>query len=779
MERARIECRVRGMVQGVGFRPAVYRLASGLGLGGFVKNDELGVLIEAEGPKDDLDLFIRKLGSEAPCASRIDSVETRPVSPLGEMLFRIADTDAVSGEPALPVSPDLGICGDCRSELLDPKDRRYFYPFINCTNCGPRFSIIKAMPYDRPMTTMAGFEMCPECRKEYNNPKDRRFHAQPNACPACGPRLRLIPPDGKEEPGHDSRLTILRCASLFKDGAILAIKAIGGFHLACDARNSEAVAKLRKRKARDEKPFAVMFPDLQSARIYAEITGEVEKMLRSPAAPVVISRRTRLPSGGLAPEVAPGNPFIGVLLPYSPLHELLLNSFGGPLVMTSGNRSDEPVCYGDDDALARLGGIADWHLLNDRPICMRTDDSVVFALQSLPEGGTATCVQDIIVHRRSRGFSPAGFAQNPPFASAILAVGAELKSTFCMASGKEAVVSHHIGDLKHPLAMDSFEEAVGHYSRLFSFEPEYLARDMHPMYMSSKWALEKHAALAAAGRVIAVQHHHAHIAACLAENRWEGPAIGLAMDGSGYGSDASVWGGEILLADLRDFTRIGRLRPLLMPGGDRAVEEIWRLGCACLFEIDPDPGRWGTSSLLGNSPLFFKMLKDRIQCPEASSLGRLFDAVAAICGLRNRTSYEGQAAAELEWAMEGAQLPEKPAYSFAMSTEALIELDWRPVVAAVAEDAAAGRPKAEISLHFHSAVIEALASAASLAAKRSATRAVALSGGCFLNSCLLSGLSRRLESAGLRVLLHKRLPPGDGCVSYGQAMVAEAIIKDR
>ena len=733
--RIRARVRVEGTVQGVGFRPFVYRLAGELGLAGFVLNDEHGVLLEVEGSADALDLFLRRLRAEAPPLATVEHIQTQDLAPTGEDGFAILESER-RGEPDAPVSPDSAICDDCLRELFDPGDRRHRHPFINCTNCGPRFTIVRGVPYDRPLTTMAGFEMCAACRAEYEDPGDRRFHAQPNACPACGPSL-------------SGRLPI----QALRDGAVVAVKGLGGYHLACDCLNETAVAQLRRRKHREDKPFALMAADLPAARALVELTTVEEELLVGRARPIVIARRR--PDAAVAPSVSPGSPDLGVMLPYTPLHHLLLRDFGGSLVMTSGNVSDEPIAYRDDDALARLGGIADFFVMHDRPIHMRTDDSVVRSTSRGP-----------LMLRRSRGYVPDSIDLPVPATRPLLACGAELKSTFCLAKGRRAWVSHHIGDLENWETLGSFREGVEHFERLFAVEPEVVAHDLHPDYLSTKEALDREGV-----RLVGVQHHHAHLAACLAEHGETGPAVGAIFDGTGYGDDGTVWGGELLVGGLTGFERAGMLRPVRLPGGTAAIREPWRMACSWLLAADasflPDtlagevaPDRWGAVTALARSGM---------ASPITTSMGRLFDAVAALCGVRTTVNYEGQAAAELEAI---ADRREEGAYPLPLTGEPLL-LDARETVAAALRDLSAG--PAIVSARFHNAVAAATAAACRRAAAAHGLDTVVLSGGVFQNRLLLERTAAALDGMGLRVLVPERLPPNDGGISYGQAAVAAAL----
>ena len=729
----RLRIRVEGVVQGVGFRPFVHRLATELGLDGFVRNDERGVVIEVEGDGAAVAALLTRLPAEAPPLASVEHVEEEALPVCGERGFAIVDS-AAAGAPDALVSPDVAVCADCLRELFDPADRRHRYPFINCTNCGPRFTIVRGVPYDRPLTTMAGFAMCAACEAEYHDPADRRFHAQPNACPDCGPR---------PAPPLDVAVAALR------DGAIVAVKGIGGFHLACLAGDEDAVARLRARKHREEKPFALMAADLRAADELV-VVGSVEAaLLRGRDRPIVIAPRR--PGAAVARAGAPSTRELGVMLPYSPLHHLLLRGAGEPLVMTSGNVSDEPIAYRDDDAIERLGAIADLVLQHDRPIHTRTDDSVLRVARGRP-----------LPLRRSRGAVPSALALPVAAERDVLACGAELKSTFCVARGRRAWVGHHIGDLKNAETLASFEEGVAHFERLFAVAPAVVAHDLHPDYLSTTYALAREDV-----EHVAVQHHHAHLAACLAEHGETGPAVGAIFDGAGLGTDGTVWGGEILAGDLRGFERCGHLWPVPLPGGDAAAREPWRMACAWRMAAggDPrplrgvDPDRWHAIARLAETG---------VAAPPTTSVGRLFDAVAALCGLRLEVSYEGQAAMELEAACDAS---ERGAYPLAAVSGVL---DARETILAVERDVARGLATGVIAARFHHALADATADdCARLAADRGLD-AVVLSGGAFQNRRLLERTAERLARAGLRVLVPERLPPNDGGISFGQAAVAAA-----
>jgi hydrogenase maturation protein HypF len=728
----RVRARVEGTVQGVGFRPFVYRLASELDLAGFVFNDERGVLVEIEGGDSAVEGFLRRLAEEAPPLASIEAVRPRDVAPAGERGFRILASPH-GGEPEALVSPDTATCDDCLRELFDPADRRYRYPFVNCTNCGPRFTIVRGVPYDRPLTTMAGFELCPRCAAEYEDPSDRRFHAQPNACPECGPTLALGDLRG------DAALSAAVAA--LREGSVVAVKGIGGYHLACLAAREPAVAALRARKHREDKPFAVMAGSLAAARELVSLTDEEAALLAGRDRPIVLAPRR--PDAPVAASVAPRSADLGVLLPYSPLHHLLLADVGEPLVMTSGNVSDEPIAHEDDDALERLNGIADLVLHHDRPIHTRTDDSVLRAVPA----------RRPLLMRRSRGFVPDALTL-PLETRPLLACGAELKSTFCVAKGARAWVGHHIGDLKSYEVLRAYEAGVEHFERLFAIAPEVVVHDEHPDYLSTRYALAREGV-----ETVAVQHHHAHLAACLAEHGETGRAAGAIYDGSGFGRDGAVWGGELLVGDLRDFERAGHLWPVRLPGGDAAVGQPWRMAVAWLLEAGwdgplPGPDRRRAEQV-------GELVRTGLSSPWTTSMGRLFDAVAALCGLRDEVTYEGQAAVELE----AVAVPEeRGAYD-------MPGLDARPTILAIAEDLARGTDPAVVSARFHNTVARATAEGLTAAGKE----IVVLSGGVFQNRRLLTATRDALEALGHRVLVPERLPPNDGGISYGQAAVAARV----
>jgi hydrogenase maturation protein HypF len=760
---SRVRARVEGTVQGVGFRPYVYRLAGELGVAGHVLNDSRGVVVEVEAAPETVERFLARLAAEAPPLARVERVVAEPLEETGERGFAIRESPR-DGEPRAAVTPDSATCSDCLAEVFDPGDRRFRYPFTNCTNCGPRFTIVRNVPYDRAHTTMAGFTMCTECRREYEDPRDRRFHAQPNACPQCGPRAALEHAGGGSPADTEARDAIEAAARALLSGAIVAVKGLGGFHLACRADDESVVAELRKRKHREDKPFALMTRDLDGARELVELAPAEAELLVSSRRPVVLARRRA--EARVAGAVAPASRDLGLMLPYSPLHHLLLADAGEPLVMTSGNTSDEPIAYRDEDARERLADIADLFLLHDRPIETRTDDSVV----RVAAGRTQLL-------RRSRGYVPAETALPVASDAQLLACGAEQKNTFGVAKGGRAWVGHHIGDLENWETLSSFTEGIAHFQRLFAVEPEVVAHDLHPEYLSTKHAMELDGV-----RLVGVQHHHAHLAACLAEHGETGPAVGAIFDGTGYGSDGTVWGGELLVGDLSRFERVGMLFPVRLPGGAAAVRQPWRMACAWLTEALGHEALEGAPAiprgLSGRvTPVAWRhvceLARTGVASPLTTSMGRLFDAVAALCGIRAEVNYEGQAAVELE---AGSDPGEERAYALPVEGEGggPLVMDARAAVAEIARELEEGVTIPLVAARFHNAVAEATARACVLAAGRGETETVVLSGGVFQNRRLLQRASALLGAAGLRVLVPERLPPNDGGIAYGQLAVAAA-----
>ena len=758
----RTALRVEGIVQGVGFRPFVYSLATGLGLGGLVGNDVDGVFAEIEGPPAAVGEFLRRLEREAPPLARIERVTTSVLPPAGTATFMIAPSGphAPDGRRGTLIAADTATCADCLRELSDPADRRYRYPFINCTNCGPRFTIVRDVPYDRPLTTMAGFTMCEPCAAEYHDPADRRYHAQPVCCPACGPRLALLgaagEPRDREEPlGGDP---LERAAELLRDGRIVAVKGLGGYHLAADAAHDDAVAALRARKHREDKPFAVLAAGLAAARALCEVDDAAAALLTSRARPIVLLPRR--PGAAVAPAAAPGNRHLGIMLPYTPLHHLLAGAMAGPILLTSGNVSDEPIAYRDEDALARLSGIADAFLTHDRAIHIRTDDSVTRVFRGRP-----------LPVRRSRGYVPEPVAVPSGFPRQVLACGAELKNTFCLAKERHAFVSHHIGDLENVETLRSFTEGIEHIRRLFDIDPRVVAYDLHPEYLSTKYALDLDDV-----DLVGVQHHHAHIASCLADNGCppgSGRVIGVAFDGTGYGADGTLWGGEFLVADYAGFERAGHLAPVPLPGGQAAIRQPWRMAAAYLEAASLDPEHLAVARRnAAQWPAVVAMARKGLNAPLTSSAGRLFDAVAALLGVRDAINYEGQAAIELE---QRADPAERGAYRAGIDAGAPFRVHGADLIRAAAADLAAGGvPPAVIAARFHNGVAAAVEAACLRLRERHGLTTVALSGGVFQNVLLLNQVVTRLEGRGFTVLTHSRVPCNDGGISLGQAVIAAA-----
>lgn len=745
---------VTGVVQGVGFRPFVYGLATELGLDGFVGNDSEGVFIEVEGSRATLDGFAERLIEEAPPLARIESVRSAQIRPNGATGFEIVKSVAATVGTTL-VSPDLSTCDDCLAELDDPEDRRYRYPFLNCTNCGPRFTITLRTPYDRPDTTMAPFEMCDACRAEYGNPSDRRFHAQPNACERCGPRIRVESPKGAEIEGDP--IGLVRTA--IAECQIVAIRGVGGFHLACDATADQAVKRLRERKRRVDQPFALMVSDAATAERLVHLTTEERELLLSRERPIVLARARD--DGGVSPLVAPGNRLLGVMLPYTPLHQLLLEP-GDVWVMTSGNLSSEPIVTGNDEALSALGAIADLFCLHDRDIHVPCDDSVVRILDGVE-----------LPVRRSRGYAPYPVAlpfDVPP----ILATGGELKATFCLADKRQAFMSQHIGDMENIETLNAFARAVAHMEDLFRIESEVIATDLHPGYLSTQWAER----VAGDRPVVHVQHHHAHIASVMAENGINETVIGFSFDGTGYGPDGTIWGGEVLIGDYDSMERVARLRPVPLPGGDAAVERPYRMALAHLYAAGLE-WRDDLPPVLACDPLELNVVRTQLErelnTVPTSSMGRLFDAVASLAGVRHEVTYEAQAAIELEALLEPFNPePSTPVgYHFGMEMAGdLIEIDPGPVVGAVVDDVRSGVSQGEIASRFHNAVISMIVEVAQILRSSHGLQTVGLSGGVFQNVRIASGASAALRQAKFNVLTHQLVPPNDGGLALGQAVIA-------
>ncbi len=750
---------VRGVVQGVGFRPFVYRLAREHRLAGWVLNTSGSVEIEVEGEEPAVARFLEEMRGSPPPMARIEEIAAAPLAPQGHKGFRIIESRPEPGQYQL-VSPDIATCEACRREVLSPGDRRYRYPFTNCTNCGPRFTIIEDIPYDRSLTTMRGFTMCPLCRREYDDPLDRRFHAQPNACPVCGPSLALVDRDGAPAGAGD---VIQAAGGLLRDGQILALKGLGGFQLACDATDDEAVKTLRGRKHRPSKPLAVMMAGLEDIRRHCLVSPEEERLLLSGQSPIVLLRWRREESSVCA-GVAPGLNYLGVMLPCTPLHHLLTREAGCPLVMTSGNLSEEPIARDNDEALARLGRIADFFLLHNRDIYARYDDSVSLVEDDLPR-----------VVRRARGYAP--FPISLPFESRpVLACGAEEKNTFCLTRDRHAFVSQHIGDMENEETLEHFEKTIDLYRRLFRIEPEVIACDLHPEYLPTRYAHR----LVAGGsglRLVPVQHHHAHIASCLVENGRQDPVIGVAFDGTGYGSDGTIWGGEFLVADLVGFRRVGHLEPVPMPGGAAAIRKPYRMALGYLLALLGWDFSLRELRLFGHIDpgelvVVGRQIERRVNSPLTSSAGRLFDAVSALAGVRGEVDYEAQAAIELEMLADG-NAKASLVYPYNVSEEdgcRVVRLG--DLVTAVVEDVKSGVDPGALSTKFHWTMAAMIVEVCRAVSRDTGIRAVALSGGVFQNRLLFRLTLDGLRRAGLEVLTHRLVPCNDGGISLGQAAIA-------
>lgn len=755
----RVQIHLQGVVQGVGFRPFVFRMAQRCALRGQIQNNNAGVQIDLEGEPQAIEQFIADITSNPPPLSSIQLLERlNDLAPLNYDDFRIVESSS-SFEKPFSVSPDIATCSDCLRELFDLSDRRYRFPFINCTNCGPRFTIIEAVPYDRVRTTMRDFEMCEKCRAEYENPLDRRFHAEPIACPQCGPKLYVADAEGREvnPPGDPAEYT----KHLLAQGFIVAVKGIGGFHLACDASNPEAVTRLRRRKLREDKPFAMMAGSVEAIKRFCNVSATEEDLLASSQRPVVLLTRrdeTLLPNA-----VAPQSGTFGFMLPYSPLHHLLLENVESPLVMTSGNISDEPICHTDDDALKRLKRVADFFLLHNRRIHRRTDDSIA----RVRSGGRAS------VLRRSRGHAPLPLKLSFNSERTILACGAELKNTFCFTRESQAYLSHHIGDLQNLETFESFTQGIDDYQRFFNVYPEVVAYDLHPEYLSTKFALSLYNV-----SKVAVQHHHAHIASCMVDNKVEGEVIGVAMDGLGYGTDARLWGGEFFAADLARADRLAHLDYVPMPGGTKAISEPWRMAAIYLHRVFGDDFLELAIPFVSRLPRrawsnLQSMVASDLNCPETSSMGRLFDAISSLVGVADVVNYEGQAAIALEAIADKDCLA---GYEFNLDFERGLIYE-SSVIRSVVADLLAGTPAPIISAKFHQAVVDLIVAVALRIKEQRRLNRVVLSGGVFQNFLLLERVRRQLESQSFEVFTHSRVPPNDGGISLGQAAVAHALIQ--
>ncbi|MBN1643836.1 MAG: carbamoyltransferase HypF [Dehalococcoidales bacterium] len=755
---------VRGVVQGVGFRPFVFRLARQHHLCGWVRNTSGNVEIEAEGDSAEVRSFLNELKTQSPPMAHIEHIRAAFSEPAGYTDFVIQESLSREGKYQL-VSPDIATCHDCRDEIFNPENRRFHYPFTNCTNCGPRFTIIEDIPYDRPKTTMREFKMCPRCKREYDDPSDRRFHAQPNACPDCGPQLELVDANGEKVKCAD---VIEKAGRLLKQGKILAIRGLGGFQLACDATNQTAVELLRERKKRPAKPFAVMAATLNDIEKYCRVSHEEEQLLESAESPIVLLRR-KSRTFDIAPAVAPDLRYMGMMLPYTPLHHLLLREAGLPLIMTSGNLSEEPIAKDNDEALSRLKNIADYFLLHNREIYARYDDSVYMVEEKKP---TAL--------RRARGYAP--YPIHLPFKSKqILACGAELKNTFCLTRDEHAFVSQHIGDMENEETLEHFENTIGLYKRLFRIEPEIIACDMHPEYLPSKYA--HRVATEQKSRLVQVQHHHAHIASCMVENGIENPVIGVAFDGVGYGTDGAIWGGEFLVADRADFQRAGHFEYVPMPGGAAAIKEPYRMALGYIYSLLGEDFSLKGLPLAKLNPVEIDIIRQqvrkRVNCPPTSSAGRLFDAVAALAGLSYEVSYEAEAAIALEMLATGKKGNRDRLYPVSLEEQnGLAVVKLGELFAAIIADLRKQIPPAEVSLKLHRTIAGVVTYTCMCICAYNGIKQVALSGGVFQNRLLLGLTTEGLKEAGFEVFTHHLVPCNDGGLSLGQAVIAN-FKKDR
>lgn len=757
---------IRGAVQGVGFRPFVFRLASDLKLPGWVHNSPQGVFVEVEGEKRDLETFLFRLQQDKPAPSFIQSLEYTYLDPVHFTGFEIRQS-AVSGAKTTLILPDIAACEKCLSEVFDPGNRRYRYPFTNCTHCGPRFTIIESLPYDRPNTSMKSFEMCPACRREYENPQDRRFHAQPNACPLCGPALALWDASGALISSRDAALR--EAAGAVREGKIVAVKGLGGFHLVANAGNAQAVDTLRQRKHREEKPFALMYPSLEQIREDCVVSPLEARLLCSPESPIVLlERKAEGSRQAIASNIAPNNPYLGAMLPYTPLHHLLMREIGFPVIATSGNLSDEPICIDEREALVRLSGIADLFLVHNRPIVRHVDDSIVRVV-----------LDREIVLRRARGYAPLPVHCRGQVSDS-LAVGAHLKNAVALSVENNVFLSQHIGDLENREASEAFQGVIQSFRRLYRIDPVQVIADLHPDYLSTRFARD------CGIPMVSIQHHYAHVAACMAENEIDGRVLGVSWDGTGYGTDGTIWGGEFLLTDETGFTRIAALRRFRLPGGTPAVKEPRRTALGVLYEIlgskvfeekNSVPVRFFSEK---EASVLARMLQKGIQSPWTTSAGRLFDAVASISGLRQLIKYEGQAAMELEFAIKCEKetglypfiIEGAPGSGPGVAQPAMI-VDWEPMIRSILDDVGNAIPLASVSIKFHNTLVEMIVEVA----RKVAEQRVLLTGGCFQNKYLLENAVRRLEQEGFHPYWHQRVPPNDGGIALGQIYAASRISK--
>ena len=743
-EKKAVTVRISGLVQGVGFRPFVYRLAAKTGINGSITNSPSGVIIEAEGDEQALARFLSSIEKERPPNARIDSMDATPCAPKGKDRFEISPSSH-HGMKTAPILPDIATCEDCIEDVFDPSNRRYLYPFTNCTNCGPRFTIIEAIPYDRRNTTMKDFTMCDDCAREYEDPSDRRFHAQPNACPACGPHAELLDNSGRMKSSHQQAME--DAASMIKDGKIVAVKGLGGFHLMCDAQNEGAVISLRKRKRREEKPLAVMFPDAQCSIKHCAMSEEERELLESAARPIVILRKRQ--DGALSKSISPNNNYIGAMLPYTPMHHILMRLIRGPVIATSGNLSEEPICIDEHEAISRLGQIADAFLVHNRRISRQADDSVVRMAAGRP-----------MLIRRSRGYAPAPITSKIKM-PVILGFGAQLKSTAALSIGSSVILSQHIGDLENARSLAAFRKATSDLAEFYCAKIEAAAHDMHPDYMSTRLAQSSGLA------PFSVQHHHAHVMACMLDNGLDCSVLGVAWDGTGYGTDRTVWGGEFLITSPRHFQRAFHLKAFMLPGAEAAVREPRRSALGVLYMAlgdDAFENERMKKAFRPNELFILKnVLKRGINAPSTSSAGRLFDAVASLLNVRDVSAFEGQAAMELEFLAEDQVTDES--YSFSIKKD---EIEYSEMVGEIIKDLALNKSKPAMAAKFHNTLCEMILEAA----RRSAQKDVVLCGGCFQNKYLLERSIRLLRESGFSPHWPRQLPANDGSISAGQVYAA-------
>lgn len=741
---------IRGVVQGVGFRPFIYRLANELNIKGWIINSSQGVFIEAEEERLILEAFIRRIKSDKPKNSYLQSFEHTWLDPEGFKEFEIRDSLEEGSKTAL-VLPDISTCSDCLEEIFDPTNRRYLYPFTNCTNCGPRYSIIADLPYDRPNTTMGEFEMCDECLAEYKDPLNRRFHAEPTACPKCGPQVKLTDNSGKLI--CEKHNAIISAAKAIKEGKIIALKGIGGFQLLCDAANPMAVKELRLRKRRSQKPFALMFPDIKSVKAETELSESEERLITSVEAPIVLLKRKKGIVSIVSDECTFGNPYLGIMLPYSPLHHILMKKLGIPVVATSGNISEEPICISEDEAYTKLSGIADYFLIHNRKILRHVDDSIL-----------RIAAGNEVMIRRARGYAPLPVVLKKLEGKTILAAGAHLKNTIAVNKGSNVFISQHIGDLENTESINAFKKVINDISSFYELKPEVVICDAHPDYISSKYSDSLKIPLHK------VQHHYAHVLSCMAENDLEENVLGVSWDGTGYGSDGTIWGGEFIIPNGKNFTRAGYFKTFRLPGGEAAIHDVWKIGYSLLYEVfGSDTYDLKNISLLKQPEvkIIRQMLEKNINSPATSSCGRLFDGISAIIGINHNADFEAQAAMALEFAADDFDTNDYFAFSIQESSGSLV-FNWHQIVKSIVTDINEGIPAGLISAKFHNSLAEAIIQFAD----RLSIEKVILTGGCFINNYLLNRSVKRLTESGFKAYTHQRVPAGDGGISLGQIKFA-------